>query len=137
MSSCNRESSPPIPPASLHTSSINKDPKAAQSTSTLICMLLAAPGKSVAPVNCMLGAEVVDDAPTTAALESLEPTGGTGMAIVELAGTAALFELGFGLTGTGTISTVEAAVAMTVVLALVGPMMTTEGREAVWGEAVW
>jgi len=117
-------------------------PKAARRPKTLVCTLLAAPGNRVAPVNCMPGAEVVDEAPAAAALDSFEPTGGTGMTIVELAGTAALWELGDALSGTGMISTVEAAVAITVVLALVGPMTITEGSEAVWRgavgeEAVW
>jgi len=85
----------------------------------------------------MPGAEVVDEAPTAAAVDSFEPTRGTGMTIVELAGTAALLELGDTLMGTGMISTVEAAVAITVVLALVGPMMITEGSETLWRGAVW
>ena len=93
-------------------------------------------------MNCIPGAEVVDEAPTAAALDSFVPIEGTGMTIVELAGTAALLELGDTLMGTGMISTVEAAVATTVVLALVGPMMITDGREtvgrgAVAAEAVW
>ena len=84
----------------------------------------------------MPGAEVVDEAPTAAALDSLVPTGGTGITIVELAGTAALLEVGDTVTGTGMISTVEAAVAMTVVLALVGPTIITEGSETVWTGAL-
>lgn len=80
---------------------------------------------------------MVDEAPAAIALDSFEATGGTGITMVELAGTAALLELGDALTGTGMISTVEAAVATTVVLALVGPMITTEGSETVGKEAVW
>ncbi|MCJ1473453.1 hypothetical protein MMC13_002104 [Lambiella insularis] len=85
--------------------------------------LPAAPGKGVAPVNCSPGAELEAEAPVAAAaLAATE----TGTLTVEPAGTGASEKVGRGI-----ISMVVGAVAMTVVLALVGPTMTRDGSDAV------
>lgn len=102
-------------------------PKAASIPTMLTGTLVAAPGNGVAPVLGSPGAEVEDEAPAAAAapLDTGVATE-TGILMVEKAGIAALVEV-----GSGVISTVMGAVATTVVLALVGPTMTTEGSDAV------
>ena len=94
--------------------------------------LLAAPGKGVmgiAPVVCTLGAEAeaAVEEPLAAAVE--ETLAAAGVVARVVAGRAALLE--DTLTGTGLRTTVDAALATTVVAALEGPMMTTEGRGVV------
>ena len=93
-------------------------------------------------VTCGPGPAVAADPPTVV---SSEATGGGGATAVELAGIAALAEDGLkvgvaesveeklaaGLEGIGSITTVVAAVAVTVVLALVGPTMMIDGSGAV------
>ena len=97
------------------------------------------------PVICGPGPAVVADPPTALIPVSSEATGGGGATAVELAGTAALAEEGLkvgvevkleeelaeGLEGTGSITTVDATVAVTVVLALAGPTMMIDGSDAV------
>ena len=102
---------------------------AAQMPTLLRSVLVAAPGKGVPAVMEKPGADVVEEVPSAALLEVAiwDATGGAGAAVVELVGTAVVVELE--LRGTGRISTVEAAVAITVVLALLGPTMMMEGRE--------
>ena len=100
--------------------------KAASAPMALTPDLLAAPGKGVigmAPVVCTPG--------TVEALAAAvdETFAATGVVESVVAGRAALLDET--LTGMGLIITVDGTEARTVVAALVGPMMTTEGSGAV------
>ena len=137
--SCNGEST--LYAKNNHTARIAATIKAAKTDPKLLNVVPELPVKGDPPVICGPGAAVVADPPTRVAPVISEATGGAGVTAVELAGIAALTEEGLkvgieerlegGLEGTGSITTVDAAVAVTVVLALGGPTMMTDGSDAV------